>query len=580
MAVSHVSPATPLRQTLRALVALAIVLAVAGTAWFLANLRTERIRHAQLRAEAGAQLLEEHVLRSFRSTEFVLDQLADLARERPQADFTTWTTLQRLINGLPEPGTLWIADAAGNVILGSLTFPPVPSNLMDRYYFTAHLAERQNLVVGPLVNTKSRGLQAFHLSKRVEDEAGNFLGVVAAGADAQYYTDFYHSLALGPGSNVAIVDLKGRVIFRQPDPDKWVDKNIAGGPVMAALAMAPSGVARGVSPLDGTERMVAYRLVEAYGVVVLCGIALPDALAPWYDAMAVATLVMALVIVVLSTVAALAFRSLRREEQVMAGLEDSIRERTAEAEFQAAEARRANETKTRFLAAASHDLRQPLQAAGMFVEALAARLGESPHMAVVDKLRQSIDATQTLLSTLLDASTLEAGRVQANPVAFPLLPMMASLMDQLEPEASARGLSLHVVPTEAWVVSDPVLLERMIRNLMVNALRYTESGGVLMGCRRRGDQLAIQVVDTGTGIPADKIATVFEDFTRLSDKGKGPTRGLGLGLGVVRRMATLLGHELELRSVPGKGSTFGVVVPVARWPERVKAGAHETETAD
>jgi signal transduction histidine kinase len=139
--------------------------------------------------------------------------------------------------------------------------------------------------------------------------------------------------------------------------------------------------------------------------------------------------------------------------------------------------------------------------------------------------------------------------------------MLASLYDQMEPEATAKGLTIRVVPTGAWVVSDPVLLERILRNLLVNAIRYTEQGGVVLGCRRRGDKVAICVVDSGMGIPADKFEAVFEDFTRLGEKGAGGQRGLGLGLGlsVVRRTARLLEHGVELRSRPGKGSCFAVV---------------------
>jgi signal transduction histidine kinase len=318
------------------------------------------------------------------------------------------------------------------------------------------------------------------------------------------------------------------------------------------------------SPLDGIMRAVAYRVVEPYGVVVICGIALDDALEPWREVAATGSAMLALVMTVLAVLANIAFRSLRREDDLMADLEERVRERTEQARCHAEDARRANETKTRFLAAASHDLRQPLQAAGMFVEALAARMGDSPHLPVLGKLRQSVDATQALLSTLLDASTLEAGGVVANPAAFPLAPLLASLVDQMEPQAQEAGLSLRMVATGVWVVSDPILLERVLRNLLVNAIRYTETGGVVLGCRRRGDKLAIQVVDTGCGIPSDRLDTVFDDFTRLGARREGASRGLGLGLGVVRRMAALMGHELELRSTLGRGSVFTVVVPVHR----------------
>ncbi|MBC7906537.1 MAG: HAMP domain-containing histidine kinase, partial [Rhodospirillaceae bacterium] len=267
-----------------------------------------------------------------------------------------------------------------------------------------------------------------------------------------------------------------------------------------------------------------------------------------------------LLTLLLGALVRMTFAGMAREEALLRGLEETVRERTEEAHEQAEQARRANESKTRFLAAASHDLRQPLQAAGMFVEALAGRLSDSPHANIVDKLRQSVDATQALLTTLLDVSILEAGKIVPHISTFSLMPLLANLYDQMEPEAQAKNLKLKMVPTSARVLSDPVLVERMLRNLMVNALRYTDKGGIVLGCRRRGDHLAICVVDSGIGIPEDKLEMVFDDFTRLGERGN---RGLGLGLGVVRRTANLLGLRVELRSTLGKGSCFAVLVPLA-----------------
>ncbi|MEW5726812.1 MAG: ATP-binding protein [Pseudomonadota bacterium] len=568
-----------LRRALQALVGLTAFLAIAGTAWFLLHLRAESIRAAEERAAVGARLLEEHVVRTFRATEFIIDRVVDLGERHPIAELArskaAWHELKTLSRGLPEPGTLWIVDARGRVALGTIAFPMQPNDVTDRFYFHAHKAQRQGLVVGPMVTAKSRDLQAFHLSKRIEDEGGGLIGVAVAGFDVPYFTDFYHSLGLGSRSALTIFRQDGQVVMRQPEPGRWIDASVAGGPTLTAATTRPHGILHAVSPLDGVERIAAYRRLDSFGVVVLCSVAMDDALAGWWRSVAIAGVLLVGVGGVLAIVGNIAFAGLRREATLMHGLEERIRERTEEARFQAEEARRANESKTRYLAAASHDLRQPLQAAGMFVEALSARMAGSPHFPILDKLRQSVDATQALLSTLLDASTLEAGRVEPRPAEFPVATLLATLVDQTEPEAARKGLRLGMVASDAWVASDPVLLERMLRNLLVNALRYTESGGVLLGCRRRGDCLAIQVVDTGPGIPPDQQVAVFDDFVRLGDKGGATSRGLGLGLAVVRRMAALMGHELELRSVVGKGSAFAVVVPLAqrRLSSGVEAGS-------
>jgi signal transduction histidine kinase len=357
-------------------------------------------------------------------------------------------------------------------------------------------------------------------------------------------------LSLGRAATLGLYGMDGRVVLRQPAPQQIIGKTIAGGPLLAAVAQAPNGLVSGISRLDGVERLIAYRSLPEFGTIVAVAIDIDEIMAEWQRS---ALLVITLLVMACAGIAAMArvtFRALVHEEKVIQGLEQTVRERTDEAHRQATEAHRANHSKTRFLAAASHDLRQPLQAAGMFVEALAVRLADSPNAPIVDKLRQSVDATQTLLTTLLDASTLEAGQIEPAIITFPM-----------EPQAAAAGLRLKFVASSARIVSDPVLLERMLRNLLVNALRYTPKGKVLLGCHPHGDRLTICVIDTGIGISAGQLEAIFEDFTRLGDKGDAAHHGLGLGLGVVRRMADLLGHEVIVRSVVGKGSCFAITLP-------------------
>lgn len=555
------------RHTLRALIASVTVLIVLACGLFLAYLRGEALRGAEDKAAAVARLLEEHVSRTFRTADFIAEQVAVLGRSAPMAKLAesevAWMRLTELKRGMPEPGTLWIVDAKGRTVLGTLTFPVRAVSVADRYYFAAHLEKRHDLVIGPLVNTRQRDAQAFHLSRRIDDAQGALAGVAVVGFDAITFTDFYRNLGLTPHSVLTVSGLDGRIVLRQPDPEQWAETSMpAQGPLMQTVQSGRTrGIIRTVSPLDGVERMLAFRVLPEFGMVVSAGVALDDVLSNWWDTALMTVTAVLMLMGLLGWLAAMAFDSLRREEELIEGLEEAVRERTREAEQRAEEARRANDSKTRFLAAASHDLRQPLQAAGMFVEALSARLGGSPHQNIVDKMRQSIDATQALLSTLLDVSTLEAGHIEPAPTSFALAPMMTALVEQLEPDASKRGLELRLVPTKAVVMSDPVLLERMLRNLLFNALRYTKDGKILLGCRHRHGRVAICVVDTGIGIPEDKFATIFEDFSRLGHKGHGADRGLGLGLAVVRRMAELLDHDIEVRSAVDKGSCFAVVVP-------------------
>ncbi|CAO3418407.1 ATP-binding protein [Azospirillum doebereinerae] len=227
-----------------------------------------------------------------------------------------------------------------------------------------------------------------------------------------------------------------------------------------------------------------------------------------------------------------------------------------------AEAEHANQAKSRFLAAASHDLRQPFQAMSLFHHILVGKLTDPQHRELAGKLGEALTAGNALLSALLDTSALEAGNVQPRVIEFDVHEILSRLETEIADQALERGLTLRAVPSSARVCSDPILLERMLRNLLVNALRYTEEGSILMGCRRRGDRLAIEVWDTGPGIPADQMSAIFEDFYRCGTDRRDSTGGLGLGLSIVRRTAQILDHPVTVRSRLGRGTVFSVSVPL------------------
>jgi len=227
-------------------------------------------------------------------------------------------------------------------------------------------------------------------------------------------------------------------------------------------------------------------------------------------------------------------------------------------------AEQASRAKSHFLAAASHDLRQPLQALTLFNETLRRRDLPAPERAIVDDMTTSIGALDGLFNALLDVSRLDAGVVTSNVVTFPLAPLFQRIATEFGAVAEAKGLRLSAVPTRRYVVSDPILCERILRNLVVNSVRYTYSGGVVFGCRRAADGVRIEVHDTGIGIPADKHAAVFAEFYQVGNSQRDRTQGLGLGLAIVDRLAKLLGHRLTLRSEVGRGTTFTLELPIGR----------------
>jgi signal transduction histidine kinase len=226
-----------------------------------------------------------------------------------------------------------------------------------------------------------------------------------------------------------------------------------------------------------------------------------------------------------------------------------------------AAAETADRAKSQLLAAASHDLRQPLHAVGLYVSALAARTGEPEVRAIVGRTQQALDALDAQFGQLIDLSRLEAGALAPQRDRVPLAPLLAALAAEFRPQAEAKGVRLIAVPTRLAVDSDPALLGRILRNLVSNAVRYTRSGGVVVGARRRGNAVAIEVVDTGAGIAPEHRERIFEEFYQVRRPATPGGRGMGLGLAIVRRFADLLGHAVTVRSQPGRGSRFAVVAP-------------------
>jgi len=252
-----------------------------------------------------------------------------------------------------------------------------------------------------------------------------------------------------------------------------------------------------------------------------------------------------------------------------ASLEEALRlrfENAAMAEDLQAQKQVADQTslaKSRFLASASHDLRQPVHALGMFIGALRSHRLPKRSLELVDQMDASVGALDGLFTSLLDVSRLDAGVIESRPVAMPVQPLLARICRELEAEAEAKGVDLILAPTTAVVRSDPVLLERVMRNLIGNAVRHTRKGWVLVGCRRRGHRFVLEVRDTGPGIPAELHEAVFEEFYQVANPDRDRSKGLGLGLPIVRRLTAILEHPLEMDSTPGEGTTFRVLAPRA-----------------
>ncbi|MCC4307006.1 hybrid sensor histidine kinase/response regulator [Alcanivorax marinus] len=254
--------------------------------------------------------------------------------------------------------------------------------------------------------------------------------------------------------------------------------------------------------------------------------------------------------------------------QINENLEQMVSERTRRLSEVNSQLEQANEGKTRFLAAAGHDLMQPLNAAQLFASSLAQRLGQRGdefgyERQVLGHIDSSLRAAEQIISALLEISRLDTGTMQAHPSVVAVRPLMEQLGEEFSVLARAEGLDLHTVFSDLRVRTDEALLRRVLQNLLSNAVRYTERGRVLFGCRRRGDTLRIEIWDTGPGIPEDQHTRVFHEFMRLPQQGRRQVKGLGLGLAIADRICRLLGHRITVDSWPGRGTVFSVYVPLA-----------------
>jgi signal transduction histidine kinase len=437
-------------------------------------------------------------------------------------------------------------------------------------------------------------------------------GVVTAEVNLKFIWDVVWQIKVGRGGKTYVVDSVGRLIAH-PDISLVLRKMDLSGlaHVQAARAEVLSGTPgeySGISKdLSGQQVLTAYAPIEGLGWFVVAELPLEEAFEPLYDRLLrsglllLAGLILAVLgglffarkmVVPIRTLTGGAVRlgsgdlsqriaihtgdeleELGKQFNRMAGqlqdsysnLERKVDERTKQLEL-------ATQAKSRFLATASHDLRQPLHALGLFVAQLQSRNRAEERKTIVERIQASLSVMNELFNALLDVTKLDAGALAPKLVNFPVMHLLRRVETTFGEAAREKGLSLHVVGSSAWIRSDRILLERIVFNLVSNAIRYTSTGRILVGCRRAGKQVRIEVWDTGAGIPADQHQNIFGEFYRLKPS-EGGAVGFGLGLAIVDRLAKLMNHSISVKSEVKKGSCFAIAVA------EVEAAPEKTEVA-
>lgn len=247
-------------------------------------------------------------------------------------------------------------------------------------------------------------------------------------------------------------------------------------------------------------------------------------------------------------------------------LKQKIRAATTDLEAKRAEAEQSNRAKSNFLASASHDLRQPMHAIGLFSSTLKQRVTTPEQRELVQRIEDAVTALQSMFDGLLHISRLDSGMLEPNVEACDLAAMLIRIWHEFQPQAAQKGLRLRIHVTQAWVNSDSMLLGRMLNNLVANAIRYTEQGGLLIACRRRKGQWVVQIWDTGIGMEAKHLTKIFDEYYQVGNAERNSAQGMGLGLAIVSGIARILDCEIEVFSRLGHGSVFNIILPQAQTP--------------
>jgi signal transduction histidine kinase/CheY-like chemotaxis protein len=426
-------------------------------------------------------------------------------------------------------------------------------------------------------------------------------GVVVAEVNLKFIWDVVSQIKVGNRGKAYVVDANGRLIAH-PDINPVLRNtdlsHLAQVRAARNAASAPASVEEVVNDLQGERVLAVSSPVASLGWLVFVELPVVEAYAPIYASIlrSGVLLVAALSLAVLAgtflarrmvtPIRALRdgaarigsgdlnqriairtgdeFQALGDQFNSMAAqlqdwqatLEGKVEERTQQLKL-------ANLAKSRFLAAASHDLRQPLHALGLFVAQLRVNMSAQERSRIVECINASVAAMNELFNALLDISKLDAGALTPNVTEFPVAQLLDRIESTFAEPARDKNLSFRVLPSAAWVRSDFILLERILFNLVSNAVRYTSQGGVVVACRKRGEQLRIEVWDTGPGIAEDQHQNIYTEFYRVGEPERDQRAGLGLGLAIVERLCTLLAQPIELRSVVGRGSRFTVVASQA-----------------
>ncbi|MGE5471880.1 MAG: ATP-binding protein [Bacteroidota bacterium] len=564
---------------------LALFVALIGTLTvlfvFLADLLVARhrdIEAGERRLQHFGIMMAEHTARSLEAIDVLLREMStDLSRSR--RNWEKWTpaegweyVAQRHSRAMPQLRDLAVFDRDGEQRFISGYFPTPRVNVRDRPYFIALREGAETSAYGPYISRNS-GRYTYGIGRRITGEGGIMTGIAFAAIDPTYLQDFCWSNRLSDDFEAVLINAKGAVVASCRPSDLSPQSPVLG---QIASEVLFAGHLRDLVPQNGLASgkgmLVSVSPVPGFADLrILTAIPESTLLTNWRSRL-IELSTLALLITAVLFVGGLMVRRQVRDMAALTAqlaasheqLETRVSEATIELAGQKDTAERANRAKSRFLAAASHDLRQPLHALSLFAADLQHQLRSGTSHALprlAEQIATSTAMLGELLDSLLDISRLDVVGIKPDIRLFPLGPLFERLANSERRAALDRDLSLRFRPTSLWVESDPVMIERIIGNLVSNALRYTPAGGrVLVAARQRGEEIAIEVRDNGLGIAREHQAAIFAEFYQVGNEAREHSKGLGLGLSIVDRLARALDISVSLKSNLGEGTTFAVRV--------------------
>ncbi|MDB5959500.1 MAG: hybrid sensor histidine kinase/response regulator, partial [Massilia sp.] len=585
------------------IVAIFLVLAVVttlGAAIWIA--RTQAVEEWQQQIDNLSLLLSEQTALQVKSASVVLDSIADsmqgadIVNEqqlRAQMSSAAWfASLRDKIQGLPQVDVATIAAANGDVI--NLTrahpAPAPPINLSDREYFQAHVRDPDLAInISAPVRNRSNGQWTFYLSRRLSGPKGEFLGLALVGFSSTVLADFYQKINLGDGATVALYRRDGMLMARWPHDEAGMGRiaSAALGTATSAAWLASVDAVAWGGPRDSPPRLGASRLIDKFPLVIHVSVTDKLYLAQWRRFSAALALAGTISVAAIVAAFLVLIRSLKRRERVM----EQMRALKSAAEA-------ANRAKSAFLAMMSHEIRTPLTAIIGFADMMISKPGKpgkpaahgggksdgAGNSAPVERLDAAAVIARNgrhllhIINDILDISKIEAGRLQFEQLPFAPLDVANSVAVALAAQAEAKGVAFNLTVARrlpSAVLGDATRFRQILFNLCGNAVKFTEQGSVQLALAydTANDRLIGRVTDTGIGMTAEQQALLFQPFTQADSAVAKKYGGTGLGLHLVRQLATRMGGDVRVSSAPGRGSVFEVEIaapcaPGAGWVEQ------------